>query len=407
VDALILSHALDTNGQNARYVRAAERWGTDPDVVRALAVGHYDPAAVVGRFQAAADRFGNLSIRSVHRATHLYQSMPADIVWTPSNEKMIRALAMEADVVHLNNSWRPWDRLRARRSKPPFLLHHHGSLFRSNPREMLDWAHRNGALQAVSTVDLQHAAPDRLHWLPTAYPVKDLEAFGAENRREPDGRVLVISAPTNREFKSTALLERAVADLVDQGLPIDLEIIENRPWAECMARKARADIYFDQVILGYGCNAVEAWAMDIPVIAGAGPWTTARMTELWGQVPYYTAHEDIGSIQEAIVALAASPKKRASWARRGKAHVLRYHDEKPALERLAELYGRAIAKKEEDLEYPEVVTASFTATIPTLRVGSQRLNFTNGPVTIENPYTANRLRHLALRHPDYGIREVA
>jgi hypothetical protein len=405
VDALILSNALDTNGQNARYVRASERWGNDPDVVRALALGNYDPAQVVGRFQAAAEKFGNLAIRSAHRSTHIYQAMPADIIWTASSESMVRKLAMEADILHLNNSWRPLQRLRLKRETAPMLLHHHGSLFRSDPRGMLDWAHRNRAVQAVSTIDLQHAAPDVLHWLPTAYDIAALEAFGQKHRREPDGRVRVVTCPTNREIKSTARLEATVARLQAEGLDIDLVVVEGLPWKEAMKIKATADIYFDQVLLGVGCNAIEAWAMDIPVIAGAGPWTLGQMERTWGTIPFRQATEE--TIGDAIVDLALHPRKRASWAKKGKAHVLRFHDERPALERLAELYGRAIARLVETPDYPESVAVTFVADIPSLRLGNQRLDFASGPVVVANPFTANRLRHYALRHPSDGIREVA
>lgn len=405
MDALILSNALDTNGQNARYVRASERWGNDPDVVRALALGSYDPAAVIARFQFAAEKFGNIAIRSAHRSTHIYQSMPHDIMWTASSHEMVRRLAMEADILHLNNSWRPLQRLRLKRDAPPMLLHHHGSLFRSDPRGMLDWAYRNRALQAVSTIDLQHAAPDVLHWLPTAYDIGALEAFGREHRREPDGRVRVVTCPTNREIKSTATLEAAVRRLADEGLDIDLVVVEGLRWEEALKIKATADIYFDQVLLGVGCNAIEAWAMDIPVIAGAGPWTLGQMERTWGDIPFRQATEE--TIGDAVLDLAVHPKKRESWAKKGKAHVLRFHDERPALARLAELYGRTLAHRTERADYPEVVAVTFTAQVPSLRLGNQRFDFASGPVVIANPFTANRLRNYALRHPSDGIREVA
>ena len=60
-------------------------------------------------------------------------------------------------------------------------------------------------------------------------------------------------------------------------------------------RKGRADVFVDQMILGYGCNAIEAWGMGIPVIAGVDPEkapsiimqtipldTRDRMLQLWG-----------------------------------------------------------------------------------------------------------------------------
>ena len=134
MEAVIVSHALDTNGQNARYARASEKWGTAPGVLKALAIGHYDPAGVIGRYAALAEKTGFLRIRSVHRATHIYQQMPADIIWTWRNYREIRQLAWEADIIHLNNSTMAYRRLHVRHGTPT-LLHHHGSLFRRDPRE--------------------------------------------------------------------------------------------------------------------------------------------------------------------------------------------------------------------------------------------------------------------------------
>lgn len=336
VNALILSAALDTNGQNRRYVQAAERWGSHPDVLRAFAIGKYDPANVIGRFGQAADRLGGVAIRSAHRA-EAYFEFPRDILWDRSTDAEVRRLAAEADVIHLNNSWKAYRQLRLHK---PALLHHHGTLFRSNPGVLLNVAKRLGFVQAVSTIDLLRPAPDVLTWLPTAYDVDALVAFGAAHRREPDGRIRVVSAPTNRVWKSTDALEVAVRALRAEGLPVDLVLVEGKPWAECMEIKATADIYFDQVILGYGCNAIEAWGMGIPVVAGADAWTTARMLDEFGTLPYLEATPE--TIAAALRGLVQSVDMRAEYAERGMAHVRRFHDERPALTRLVELYVKAL-----------------------------------------------------------------
>ena len=398
MNALILSAALDTNGQNQRYKAASEKWGTAEGVLKALALGTYDPAGVIGRYQAGAEKVG-LRIRSAHRSTHIYQQMPADILWNRSTHSMVRELATEADLIHLNNSWRPWQQLHIGIRKP-MLLHHHGSLFRSDPKGMLRQAERMGAVQCVSTIDLQRMAPERLHWAPTAYDVDWLAAFGADNRREPDGRILVVSAPTNREIKGTALLEDAIRVLQSDGLPVDLELIEGKPWLEGMRLKARADIYFDQVGLGYGCNAVEAWGMGIPVIAGAEEWTLNRMKALWGSLPFYTATEATTGM--AVARLADNPERRARWAKKGMAHIRRYHDELPALTRLAELYRMAMDNLPYKVNDP-IPPVRFTANQAQVRIFSRPWNF---PCEVDNPTVATRIRLFALRYPKYGIQEV-
>jgi hypothetical protein len=398
---MILSSALDTNGQNARYVRAAEKWGSDPDVLKIMAIGNSDPAGVVGRFQIAAEKFQTgVTIRSAHKAEAYFQ-FPRDLLWTRHTDHIVRELAEQADVIHLNNSWRAYARLNLRRK--PALLHHHGSLFRNNSADMLRTAKQYGMVQAVSTVDLMQPAPDVLHWLPTAYDVDELQAFGEQHRREADRRIRVVSAPTNRDYKSTAALELAIKALQAEGLPVDLVLVEGKPWAECMAIKATADIYFDQVILGYGCNAVEAWGMGIPVIAGAQPWTLNKMTELWGGLPFYSATED--TIADAIRDLVQSADLRAEYAAKGMAHVRTYHDEKPALERLVELYMETVKGDTKRREVIPAVTFESTRLKPILVNGIQ-VQFSDGRVTTTDPDVIARLRYFCTR-PAYGMRELS
>jgi hypothetical protein len=438
--ALIVGTALDTNGQNARYVEAAKRWGDDPDVLKALVVGKYDPADVGGRFREAANKLGGLAIRSAH-ASEAYFEFPADIRWMPRrhghpNNALVQQLADECDVIHLNNSHHAYNRLRMHRLRKPALLHHHGTLFRNHPDGLLLAARQFHMLQCVSTIDLQRRAPDLLHWLPTAYDLDALMAireqvmgkrpkvprvdrsFGSEWEPQPQrdpSIVRIVSCPTNREIKSTDALEAAVSQLQAEGLPVELVIVTGRPWAESLAVKATADVYFDQVGLGYGCNAVEAWGMGIPVVAGADSWTLARMRKEWNlrgnaPLPFFPATE--ATIGDAIRALVqGGPDYREEWADTGYRHAATYHAEKPALARLAELYGMAIQKKHKAEESGAVwaveVGGVFRSENPDLRVriASRHVQFVDGIARVDDPDIARRIRNLAAR-ASTGITEV-
>ena len=403
--AVIISNALDTNGQNARYAKASEKWGTDEGVLKALALGHYDPAGVVARFAMAAEKYGELRIRSVHRSEHIYQQMPPDIKWGHRNSQEIYALAVEADILHFNNSTIAARRLRLPRGKPT-ILHHHGSLFRTNPQSLLHDAKNFQATQLVSTVDLMRPAPHLLHWAPTAY---DIDWLGAFRKQHYAGNEVlkVVQCPTDGPegpYKSTNALRAAVEGLQAQGLPIELQVVTGLPWLEALKVKATADIYFDQVKLGYGCNAVEAWGMGIPVIAGADAWTLGKMRKMWGStLPFCEATEE--TIADALVVLT-DKATRTKYAKRGMAHVRKYHDELPALRRLAELYHMAIEHRGEEAKAIVVPPATFTATVPQVQIGGRRITFSAGPYTTDNPHIAMQLRAMAIRRPKWGIEEV-
>jgi hypothetical protein len=159
-----------------------------------------------------------------------------------------------------------------------------------------------------------------------------------------------------RSLKSTEALIDAVLALKDEGLAVELDLIERTTWAECLRRKATADIYFDQLYLGYGCNAIEAWGMGLPVIAGLDPdraaevnhpipeTTRARMLHEWGSMPFYETTE--AALLDSLRDLVKSAELRAEWALRGMAHVARFHGQLPALERLIEMYQRTVGVRE-------------------------------------------------------------
>jgi hypothetical protein len=401
VEALILSFGLDTNGQNYRYVEAARKHGSDERVLRAFAIGKADPAGVVGRFKQAADKHGGLVIREAHRAEN-YMEFPADIVWRPGakSAREVRELANAADVIHLNNSYTAYQKFRLAK---PALLHHHGSLFRSNPDHMLDVSKRSRFIQAVSTIDLQKPAPDVLHWLPSAYDVEALHDYAQANRREPDGKVRIVHAPTNRSLKHTDLLIRAVEELQADKVKVELDLVEGVTNEECLARKAKADIVYDQLLYGYGCNSIEAWAMGIPVIAGADEWTLARMGNQWDAIPFEEATEK--TLKRVIRDMVKSKDLREDATLRGVNHVRKYHDELPALERLAELYHDAIQTKARPRIAGKGVT--FRAKKQIKHVDGQPLAWQGGTVVVQDVDVIKRLRRMAKQRPMFGIEEVA
>jgi hypothetical protein len=409
--ALMVGMALDTNGQKMRYVDAAKRWGDDPDILKALIAGSWEGAGIPVRFAIASQKHGGLSIRSAHKAT-AYFKFPEDINWSKGNESLVRQLAEEADVVHLTNDVKAYIYLRLPRLRKPAVLHHHGTLFRNNPKRMLAEGDRFHMVQAVSTIDLMRPAPDVLRWLPAPYDLDEMAAIREINRRPDDGLVRIVSAPTHREWKSTDALEAAVRQLKAEGLPVELVLVTGRPWAECLTVKATADIYFDQVKLGYGCNAVEAWGMGIPVVAGADDWTLDRMRQEWNtkQLPFYQATEE--TIADVLRELVKSSGLRATYAARGYDHAAKYHAEKPALARLAEVYHAAIQKM---AHAPTAIPPDhrtgpghFTSRKRNLqvRLASHSVTFVDGKAHITDPRTAQRLRQWVQFDNRHGIAEV-
>lgn len=368
--------------------------------------GVWDPAGIGARY-ALASRPG-LSIRAAHRQT-TYLSYPRDILWDQETDSLVRQLATRADVVHVDVNPGAYSSLGLERFAKAAVLEHHGSAFRSASAVLQAQAARLGMVQAVSTIDLLRLGDD-LTWLPAPYRVANLGVLADEGRRPPDGRVRVVQTPTSRKIKSTARLEAAVRSLQHEGLPVELVIGEKVSWSESLRLKATADVFFDQVQLGYGCSAIEAMGMGIPVIAGGDGWTEARMREEFGgDLPYYRAEDTEESIASAIRALAASMDLRAEYGARGLAHALRFHDEGPALDRLEVLYRRALDPENRPARSLGRPGLFRNTKYPALRLDldGSSFKFVGGRLRVGDGDRADLVRIHALASPRTGITEEA
>lgn len=290
------------------------------------------------RLKTAFDRHSDWSYRSVVSSRN-YIGYPID-VFGSLRDDVVQRLWKLADVVHVRTWLRPF--LPLDRQWPrPILLNHHGTAFREHAAELDAQARNIGAVQAVATVDLLQYADDLL-WLPSPFDVDALAALRKRERRKPDGRIRIAHAPTNRLVKGTVEVIETVARLAKR-YPIDFDLIENVSNAECLARKARADIFVDQLELGYGNNAIEAWGMGIPVVAGVvDPWTRAKMLELFGELPFVDATTDLDDVLETLIGDKAA---RLAAGRRGNEHVRRHHDERAVVAVAQAAYLRAIEQR--------------------------------------------------------------
>lgn len=246
-----------------------------------------------------------------------------------------------ADVIHARNSFAVYDSAARRYGRKPVVVHYHGTAFRGDPARYIEAQLAHGAQGLVSTLDLWLLAPEHTEWLPAPYDVDWLQ--GLRNHHGTD-RIVIAHAPTNREVKSTRPFLEAIQRLKDDGYPVELELIERAPWDECLERKARADIFFDQTILGYGCNALEAWGMGIPVVAGGADATLDEMERRFGHLPFYHATED--TIYDALLELVESPELRDQYGQIGYEYMRTYHDEPVVVEQLKGIYMRAMGTQE-------------------------------------------------------------
>mgnify|MGYP002622439656 CR=1 FL=1 len=82
-----------------------------------------------------------------------------------------------------------------------------------------------------------------------------------------DRPLRVVHAPNHRMFKGTHFLVEAIQSLAEEGVTIDLVIVEKKSNAEALELYRGADVIFDQCLVGFhGFFAIEAMAMGKPVM---------------------------------------------------------------------------------------------------------------------------------------------
>jgi glycosyltransferase involved in cell wall biosynthesis len=150
-------------------------------------------------------------------------------------------------------------------------------------------------------------------------------------RPNASDRIVVGHAPTNRAAKGSDTIIAAVQSLMSE-FPIDLELIEGLPHHEALRRKARCDIFIDQIgELGYGINAVEALAMGICTCTAL----VAGFTEKYPDHPFVEVNAD--NLRERLMWLCRHPEERERRRQHGRAWVERMHDSRQVVRRIHEL----------------------------------------------------------------------
>jgi 2-polyprenyl-3-methyl-5-hydroxy-6-metoxy-1,4-benzoquinol methylase len=128
---------------------------------------------------------------------------------------------------------------------------------------------------------------------------------------------------------------------------VDLDVIEGVNNAECIRRKARAHLYVDQFLMGYGTNALEAWAMGIPVVAGVGDSALRMaMLEEIGDLPF--VETPIADLRQTVQRLRDDAQFYTEARDRGMAYVREFHSPKRIAGLLRDAYEQAMEQEPTD-----------------------------------------------------------
>ncbi|HEY6014563.1 MAG TPA: hypothetical protein VIU37_11160 [Candidatus Limnocylindrales bacterium] len=295
-----------------------------------------DTAGLGIGMKRAFDQYGGAWKARHVRTSNSWLDYGVDLQVGPGDPELVRLWA-EADVVVIIEQphaaqWGP---------RKPFIVWHLGTYFRRQIPTVHAQCQAIGALEVADMHDLIRRADYPLGWLPDVIDPVPLATIRAENYPN-DGVLRIAHAPTDRVIKSTDVIVAAV-DRLARRHEFEFDLIERVPNAECLVRKARADIFIDELTLGYGLNALECWSMGIPVISGiADPVTRDLMkTDSGGGLPFLCT--DAEMLEACIEDLIVSERDRRHWATAGMNHLQAFHTPRAVVERAIGLFDAVMA----------------------------------------------------------------
>jgi len=166
-----------------------------------------------------------------------------------------------------------------------------------------------------------------------------------------DAPVRVIHTPNHRGFKGTEFLIEAVEQLQEEGLKIELILLEGVPNDQVREHFAQADILAEQFIgIGYALSGIEGMACGLPVLANLDGEASTRVYRRYAfldECPILSTPPE--RIAENLRVLAKHPELRRKLGRAGRAYAEKYHSYPLAQYLFGAIYDRILDGKEVDL----------------------------------------------------------
>ncbi len=187
--------------------------------------------------------------------------------------------------------------------------------------------------------------PDLAHFLPADsvfVPYCHTEVKSVERRRPRSSSQTVrfLHAPSHRGAKGTDCIIRTFRQLKNDGLPIDLILIEGMPQSQVWQAINECDVLVDQLYAGwYGGIAVEALCRGVPVMAFIRELDLSVVkSEMVEDLPVINVNTD-SLLKEVTRFLSLTPNEKDALSLSGIKYAEKWHSPESIAQLFSTLYG--------------------------------------------------------------------
>lgn len=242
-----------------------------PSPLRVLFIGRFDWANLAHRIAAAMNTTAGTTVAHVYVENRHPFGYTEDWVRGEVDEKVVEAWARQCDwIIDAIGQDRFFLGLvRQWKARAQLAVMHPGSQYRAAPSRADSLDRAWGIRRRFVGSDLWRFVrlDDRVSWTVPYYAVPS--AIVDDLPPIDDGPIVIAHSPSNRATKGTSTI-LPVLDNFRRRTDVEVDVIEDVPFDECLRRRARAHILVDQLepsIGGFGAAAVEAMAAGTAVLA--------------------------------------------------------------------------------------------------------------------------------------------
>jgi glycosyltransferase involved in cell wall biosynthesis len=156
-------------------------------------------------------------------------------------------------------------------------------------------------------------------------------------------KIIIMHAPTDRIFKGSTIIEECIEKLINEGYPIEYNMVQGVTHEQLMLEYQKANIFIDQISTGwYGTASIEAMAFGVPTLVFYDP-LYSKYIDYYDEIAAINIDKD--TIFSKLKEILDQPEQLEALSFKMRAFVEKYHSVEKITDRLVEIYQELHTQK--------------------------------------------------------------